>query len=475
MGLICRMSPEEGGSLLLDGSTYDPRIPYQPGEQAWVMIRPSGGYQFAGWSGDVPAEDRRRLPLPITIAEGPQEIVANFVAGVHHQSELIFDSDFENGNGILRYNQRANRALVIEPRQINDSTNIWWHFKIHGITPGEYIQLHIVHSPITEPEFAGDCHPVYSYDGVTWHRFCGAKSPFIQRFDAPSVEICRNIPYPYGKTLDLAEAMHGPYVQASDLATSEEGRAVKMLRLTDPAVPDEGKRVIWMMARQHAFESHSSWYAEYFARWAASDDPPAADLRRRAIIYVAPMMDVDNVAHGSAGKEQMGADGQRADFNRSWGDRPAWAAVRAAKRLLERLKETHDIAAFLDMHNPWYPNTPSWHLPPSMREEGVRFAETWSAELEATGTGIRWKHRIAQPATGAKTISREPSLDKVSSGEYAARTLFERPEGHLCITIETAHWLDGYGNLITLQSLQAYALALGRALNRFLAAGGGNP
>jgi hypothetical protein len=106
-----------------------------------------------------------------------------------------------------------------------------------------------------------------------------------------------------------------------------------------------------------------------------------------------------------------------------------------------------------------------------MHEQGLRFAERWSAALEATGTGVRWKHRIADPATGTQGPSREPTLDKISAGHYAANNLFDDKEEALCITIETAHWHDGYGNFITLESLQAYALALGRALSEWVTGG----
>jgi hypothetical protein len=328
VSLIVRMSPEEGGDLWLDGQTFDARIPYPLGETVRVKIMPAAGYQFGGWSGDVPAGHEADVPLEITLTARDQELVAHFVTGVEHASDLVFESDFENGNGFLRYNYRGSRSLVVEPIQINDSNNIWWHFKVGGITPGEFLKIHVVHCPI-----AGDSNPVYSYDGVTWHRLTSTRSPYIQRFDAPSVEIARNIPYPYSKTLELANQMVGPHVQVLDLATSEEGRAVKMFRFTDPGIPDTGKRVIWVMARQHAFESHSSWYAEGLALWQLSDHPLAVELRRRAIVYVTPMMDVDNVYHGGAGKERLSRDGRRVDFNRSWGERPPWAAIRAAKTL----------------------------------------------------------------------------------------------------------------------------------------------
>jgi hypothetical protein len=393
-----------------------------------------------------------------------QKLIAHFVTGVEHASDLVFDSDFENGNGFLRYNYRESRSLVIEPMQINDSNNIWWHFRVDGITPGEFLKIHVVHCPI-----AGDSNPVYSYDGLTWHRFTSTRSPYVQRFDAPSVQIARNIPYPYTRTLELAAQMVGPHVQVTDLATSEEGRSVKMFRFTDPVVPDAGKRVIWIMARQHAFESHSSWYAEGLARWQLSDHPLAAELRRRAVVYVTPMMDVDNVYRGGAGKEQLSHDGRRVDFNRSWGEHPPWAAVRAAKQLLEKVRQSHDIAAFVDLHNPWYQDPPHWHIRYEFAEQATAFAEVWSAELEAMGSGARWKHWLRTQPRGSSRGA-EPTPGMIGATEYAGQRLFDRHEGHVCCTIETPHWQDGYGTPISIGSLYAYGEALGRSLARLLGA-----
>jgi len=469
MGLTVRMFPAEGGEVLLDGQTFDPRIRYAVGEAVAVMIKPAAGYQFSGWSGDVPAGREAGVPLEVTIPEDNQDITATFVTGVEHAQGLVFDSGFENGNGILRYQHQESRALVIEPQQTRGADNIWWHFKVHGITPGEFLQLQIMHNPTTEPEFAGDCHPVYSYDGITWHRFTGAKSPFIQRFAAPTVEIARNIPYPYTKTLELAAQMVGSHVQVMDLATSEEGRAVKMFRFTDPGIPDASKRVIWVMARQHAFESHSSWYAEGLARWQLSDHPLAAELRRKAILYVTPMMDVDNVYNGGAGKEQLSHDGRRVDLNRSWGKDPPWAVIRAAKRLLERAKGRHDIAAFIDLHSPWYSDPPHWHIRHEFGEQAAAFADVWSAELEATGSDACWKHWLRVKPQGSQR-SAEPTPGMIGAAEYAGQRLFDRCEDHICCTIETPHWHDGYGTFVSTRTLYAYGEALGRALARLLGA-----
>ncbi|MCC7333888.1 MAG: hypothetical protein IT422_02255 [Pirellulaceae bacterium] len=83
-----------------------------------------------------------------------------------------------------------------------------------------------------------------------------------------------------------------PHVSVEDLCLSEENRAVKILRITDPTVVDKDKKLFWIQARLHAFESHSSWVAEGAARWISGDSAEAKRLREKAIVYVAPIMDV---------------------------------------------------------------------------------------------------------------------------------------------------------------------------------------
>jgi hypothetical protein len=463
MTISLKMMPEEGGRLVINGEYYDPRNAYPPGSEVNVMVLPQGPYQFTGWKGDVPPGHESDMPLLIQSGSQPHEITATFQKGYPHAAELVFDSNFENGNGILRYYDRAARGLVIEPQQINLADNIWWHFKIHNITPGEFLRLELGHWPV-----AGDCQPVYSYDGVNWQRMTGFKSPYIQRFDAPSVEISRNTPYPYSRVLSLAENLASPLVTPQILAISEGGRPVKMLRMTDPAAPDEKKRIIWVMARQHAFESHSSYYAEGLAKWLTGSSSQARDVLRHFIVYVTPVMDVDNVFLGGSGKEQLTWDQRRVDFNRQWGNQSHWAAIRAAKQMLEELSRQHEIAAFIDLHNPWYPDIPHWHIPEAFEKQVSDFAPLWSAELEATGSGEQWKHWLIIQRSEGQGI--EPTLEPNlrSANLYAVANLFPQRENRLCFTIETPHWTDGYGHPITIKTLYAYGEALGRALGAYL-------
>jgi len=209
-------------------------------------------------------------------------------------------------------------------------------------------------------------------------------------------------------------------------------------------------------------------------RWLQSEHELAAELRRRAICYVTPIMDVDNVYNGGSGKEQLGPDGTRADFNRCWGNDTPWAAIRAAKRLLMNLKQQHDIAVFIDLHNPWYPRPSYWGISVEFADEVLPFAKMWSECLKETSTSVRWKHDLriegARVATGegvAGHMEREPTRDMIGGGAWARQALIDRTEDRLFFAIEIAHWKDGYGNFVDIKSLRAYGEAMGRALAKW--------
>ena len=61
--------------------------------------------------------------------------------------------------------------------------------------------------------------------------------------------------------------------------------------------------------------------------WLSSDDESAIALRRKAQIFVVPIMDVDSVEKGSGGKWQLPHD-----HNRDWSDKPYWNSVKEIGR-----------------------------------------------------------------------------------------------------------------------------------------------
>ena len=70
-----------------------------------------------------------------------------------------------------------------------------------------------------------------------------------------------------------------PHAEAAELCRSREGRSVPLLHVREGQRSTEERFGVWVQARQHAWESGSSWVAQGFAEWIVSDDTDAAWLR----------------------------------------------------------------------------------------------------------------------------------------------------------------------------------------------------
>src|SRR5438046_3064388 len=75
-------------------------------------------------------------------------------------------------------------------------------------------------------------------------------------------------------------------------------REMPLLTITNPKVAEEKKSVIWLMFRQHAWETGSSWAAQGAIRFLLSNDEHAVTIRDQVIFKIFPIADPDGVAHG---------------------------------------------------------------------------------------------------------------------------------------------------------------------------------
>jgi hypothetical protein len=87
-----------------------------------------------------------------------------------------------------------------------------------------------------------------------------------------------------------------PHLAKKQLARSDGGREHWELVITDPDVAAESKQKIFWQAREHAYETYSSFAMEGLVKFLLSDE--AKEFRRRFIIVLHPMTNVDGVAQG---------------------------------------------------------------------------------------------------------------------------------------------------------------------------------
>ncbi len=283
------------------------------------------------------------------------------------RAEITASTDFEGGSAkVVAIDQRAKTVRITPGGDPARGWPCWWYLRVEGLAKGEKLTLEVapVEAPLVgpgknrgKPLAAAWCQPTraaISPDGKRWSQSesgqqresamsytvdCQGDSlwlawgpPFTPRDSAPLAE-------------SLAKECRG--AKSFELCRSNGGRPCLALRVKEGERPDDKRPAVWIQARQHAWESGSSWVCRGVAEWLASDDSRAEALRERAEITIVPIMDIDSTATGNGGKECVPQD-----HNRDWTDRPHHAEVAAAQKHLRKLAGEKRLALFIDLHNP---------------------------------------------------------------------------------------------------------------------------
>ncbi len=281
---------------------------------------------------------------------------------------IVVSTNFEGGSA-GRVEQVAPAHLRIAVKGQADQNNRnrqanWYYFKLENL-PDAQLRIDLV-DLVGEYNFRPGTHavtrntrPVYSYDGRTWAHFTGEQVSWDEsaieltlRF-APrrrTIWIAHVEPYTNVHLERLLEAFRAhPHMQIASVGKSVGGRDIPLLTITDPAAAAGGKRVVWIMARQHAWETGTSWVVEGAVRFLLSDDPRAREIRRSVVFKCFPMADPDGAA---AGAVRFNANGY--DLNRNWDavDAKLMPEIAAQqKAIADWLSAGHPIHLFLALHN----------------------------------------------------------------------------------------------------------------------------
>lgn len=265
-------------------------------------------------------------------------------------SQISIDTSFEGANArILSVNNSANTVKIESKLRTGDVHNVVFYCKISGFNTAVPLKIQVKYTQ----QYYLPVLAAFSYDKITWFRYTGTiagdSKEFTRYFTQSPVYFCYGYPYTYTDMLDhLNSLTGGPFVTISNLTQSQGGRDVKLVRITAPCVADSSKYSVWILGRNHAMETHSNIALEGLMNFLVSGDVKADRIRRRAIIYIVPVMDADNAFWGGTGKDQLPVD-----FNRDWDSPSYWPAVIAVKQKMLETTPANPLKIFIDSHNPF--------------------------------------------------------------------------------------------------------------------------
>ena len=373
-------------------------------------------------------------------------------------ADLSVNTDFPGGSAVVESVEQKARSLMIRPTPHKDAGwECWWYFQLSGISPGEEITL-----TVRGMAFALASRASYSNDGKTWQHTPPGKVEkgsvtYKLKFDQEKVWLAWGPPFQKSDAEALIERALSKNVGAAkfELARTKGERVVPALRWDPTAKDGQKRRGIWLQARQHAWESGSSWVGAGFVDWLCSDDADAKALRETTRIVYVPIMDIDNVELGAGGKDQ-----KPHDHNRDWSDEPVFNAVRAAQQGISALDEAGEFDLFLDLHNPapndlkpFFYAVPANLLSPERAQKQAQWLAAAEKFLGAEKLGMSKK--IKESGPGYHPLWRQISKTWV---------VHNTREHVVGMTLETS-WNTPHS---TQEGYQAYGRALGRAIHFFL-------
>lgn len=231
----------------------------------------------------------------------------------------------------------------------------WYYFRVDGAPVGKELTLDIVDLPgeynykPNRGAITKDTPPVISYDGHRWRH--------VETFEYDPVEpkmrlrikpessrfwIAHVAPYTNETLARLRHEIQGdPAFREEKIGKSVGGRDLLLWTIGGGS----RKKTVWLMFRQHSWETGSSWAGEGAVRELLANEA----LRRDVTWKMIPLCDPDGVARGGVRFNLNGYD-----LNRNWDvvDAVKMPEITAERGAVKRwLDEGGHVDLFLSLHN----------------------------------------------------------------------------------------------------------------------------
>lgn len=260
---------------------------------------------------------------------------------------MYISSAFDSGNiEVLRCDSPEQIELNIKKDNESDFFQ-WFHFKLVTSAQQQHHLLTIKNAGSSAyPKGWENYHAMASYDRDEWFRvpteFDGQNLVISVTPEQESMYFAYFVPYSWDRHLDLLQwAQQSAWVSQVHLGETIDGREMTMLMVGEPA---EGKKNIWITARQHPGESMAEWFVEGLLEHLLNEDEPISrELLDNSVFYIVPNMNPDGSVRGHLRTNAAGVN-----LNREWAT-PSLEKSPEVFHVLNKMKEV-GVDCFLDVH-----------------------------------------------------------------------------------------------------------------------------
>ncbi|TOG49143.1 hypothetical protein CGJ05_10950 [Vibrio parahaemolyticus] len=255
-------------------------------------------------------------------------------------------SNFDSGSiHVVKADDKNDIQLKIPNDNMSEFYQ-WFHFRLETEAEQSHTIKLLDLAKSAYPEGWQGYDVVASYDREEWFRipaeFDGDTLTFTVIPERSSIYFAYFAPYTYDRHLDLLHmAQSAHHCKLDTLGHTLDGNDMSLLTFGEP---EEGKKKIWMIARQHPGETMAEWFMEgMIQRLLDENDTVARALLEKAVLYVVPNMNPDGGIRGHLRTNAVGVN-----LNREW-QTPSMEKSPEVFLVRERMLET-GVDMFLDVH-----------------------------------------------------------------------------------------------------------------------------
>ena len=259
---------------------------------------------------------------------------------------MFISSQFDGGNiECVDSSDPSNILLNIRADHQSDFYQ-WFYFRAANIKDLDCRYVIINASGASYQKGWEGYRAVASYDREFWFRvetsYDGENLVIEHNSSEDQVYFAYFAPYSMERHADLiAFAQTSERCQVETIGTTLDGQAMDCLRFGEN---DQGRKNIWMVARQHPGETMAEWWMEGMVnRLVDYSDPVVNAILDRAVIYLVPNMNPDGSRRGHLRTNAVGSN-----LNREW-DNPTPEKSPEVLCVLEKIKQT-GLDFGLDVH-----------------------------------------------------------------------------------------------------------------------------
>jgi murein tripeptide amidase MpaA len=259
---------------------------------------------------------------------------------------LQISSAFDSGAIDVVSAERADDIRVAIRADSHADFRQWFHFRVQGAR-GKRCRIRFVNAgACTYVDGWRGYRAVASYDRRHWFRvataFDGNEMALEHALERDSVYYAYFEPYSWERHLDLlGRAEASPLARVRRLGATLDGRDFDAVTV---GTVGEGKKSLWVIARQHPGETMAEWFVEgLLDRLLDRSDPVARAILDRAVLQLIPNMNPDGSVRGNLRTNAAGAN-----LNREWME-PSLERSPEVYHARAAMRET-GVDALLDVH-----------------------------------------------------------------------------------------------------------------------------